>query len=170
MKKRLLITGSIGYFVFSAAVLMVISQSRAHGGEGPAQPIAFSHPIHAGDLALDCTHCHQTVEDSRYPGFPSTGVCMECHKSAVTDRPEVQKLIQYHEENRTIEWVDVYELPWHVYFTHKRHIRADVECAQCHGDVTVQMPLRQVRTLRMGWCVSCHRERGADTDCWTCHK
>ena len=30
--------------------------------------------------------------------------------------------------------------------------------------------LRQVRSLKMGWCVSCHRENEASVDCLTCHK
>jgi hypothetical protein len=23
--------------------------------------------------------------------------------------------------------------------------------------------------MKMGWCISCHRERGASIDCLTCH-
>jgi hypothetical protein len=24
--------------------------------------------------------------------------------------------------------------------------------------------------MKMGWCLDCHRQRGASIDCWTCHK
>ncbi len=157
-------------FVVGVGLILLIAQVRGERGVGPEQPIGFSHPIHVGELGLDCTDCHQTVEVSRHPGFPPLEFCMDCHEDAATDRPEVQKLIRHWEEQEPVEWVEVYELPWHVYFTHKRHIKADVDCAECHGDVSVQMPIRQVRALRMGWCVNCHRERGASTDCWTCHK
>jgi hypothetical protein len=162
--------GLAAYIGVSAGLLLLVGVFRADGGEGPAQPIAFDHGIHAGDLALDCTHCHQFVEVSRFPGLPSTDVCMACHEVVATDRPEIQKLTQYWEEGREPEWVKVYEVPWHVYFSHKRHVKAGVDCSNCHGDVTVQTPIRQVRSLKMGWCVSCHRENEASTDCWTCHK
>ena len=170
MMKKVLILAAIVWFAVNAAILLFIADGRAEGGIGPDQPIAFSHPIHAGDLALDCTYCHQTVEESRFPGIPDLDLCMGCHMTAVTDRPEIQKLTGYWEEGREVVWTKVYELPWHVHFTHKRHIRAEVECETCHGDVTVQMPVRRVRALQMGWCVSCHRDNGADTDCLTCHK
>lgn len=169
-RRRILLAGSISYIAVMVAGLLVIGYFRADAGVGPVQPIAFSHPIHAGGLALDCTHCHQWVEVSRYPGLPALSVCMECHESAATDRPEIQKLTRYWEDGREVGWVKVYENPWHVYFSHKRHVKAGVDCSVCHGDVTVQMPIRQVRSLKMGWCVSCHRENGASTDCATCHK
>jgi len=159
-----------GYLSAAAAVLAVLFAFRADGGVGPTQPIAFPHGIHAGDLALDCTHCHQTVEISRFPGIPTTDVCMVCHSMVAVDRPEIQKLTRYHEEGTPVEWVKVNALPWHVYFTHKRHIKAGVECTKCHADVTVQLPVRKVRSFQMGMCVNCHRANGASTDCWTCHK
>ena len=170
MKRVLAVLALFGYFAAAGGLLALVGVFRAEGGEGPAQPIAFSHAIHAGDMALDCTHCHQYVEISRHPGLPSVATCMECHEFAATDRPEIQKLTGYWQEGREVEWIKVYDLPWHVYFSHKRHVKADVDCANCHGDVTVQMPIRQVRSLKMGWCVSCHRENAAPTDCWTCHK
>ncbi len=170
MIRRLIIPGIVGYFLLSAALLLGISRLRADAGTGPEQPIAFSHPFHAGGLALECTYCHQTVEISRFPGIPGIEVCMDCHEGAVTDRKEIQKLLRYREEERKVDWVKVYNLPWHVYFSHKRHVKAEVKCSVCHGDVTVQMPVRQVRSLQMGWCVACHRQQGASTDCLTCHK
>jgi hypothetical protein len=29
--------------------------------------------------------------------------------------------------------------------------------------------VRQVSSLQMGWCLGCHQQRGASTDCLTCH-
>jgi hypothetical protein len=57
-----------------------------------------------------------------------------------------------------------------VLFTHKRHIKKGIDCSECHGDMKVVEKVRQVRSLRMGWCVTCHRENNAPVDCWTCHK
>ena len=160
----------VAYVSTAAVALVVLLALRSDGGVGPEQPIAFSHQIHAGDLALDCTHCHQTVEVSRFPGIPTTDVCMVCHEFTATDRPDIERLTRLHNEGRPVEWVKVHSVPWHVYFTHKRHIKAEVECTVCHSDVTVQLPVRQVRSFEMGMCVNCHRANGAPTDCWTCHK
>ncbi len=160
----------IGYVAAAALLLAVILALRGDDGVGPAQSIAFSHQIHAGDLSLVCSHCHQHVEVSRHAGIPSTDVCMVCHANVATDSPEIQTLTRIHETGETVAWVKIHEMPWHVYFTHKRHIRAEVDCAKCHGDVTVQLPVRQVRSLGMGMCVNCHRANGASIDCWTCHK
>lgn len=49
----------------------------------PAQPIAFSHHLHAGQLSIDCQYCHTGAETSRHAGIPSANVCMNCH-SVVT--------------------------------------------------------------------------------------
>jgi c(7)-type cytochrome triheme protein len=57
-----------------------------------------------------------------------------------------------------------------VQFKHQAHIRAEVECATCHGDVSQMTVAQQViNTADMGWCVSCHRENDASIDCLTCH-
>ena len=42
-------------------------------------------------------------------------------------------------------------------------------CSICHGDVASMVKVRQVRPLKMGDCVNCHRDNSAPTDCTTCH-
>lgn len=49
-------------------------------GYSPTQPIAFSHRLHAGDMKIDCLHCHAGAERSRVAGVPSQSVCMNCHR------------------------------------------------------------------------------------------
>jgi hypothetical protein len=51
-----------------------------HEGYEPVQPIAFSHRLHAGELGLQCLHCHSSAALSKNAGIPSTNVCMNCHK------------------------------------------------------------------------------------------
>src|SRR3990172_8699033 len=46
----------------------------------PAQPIAFSHRLHAGDLQVACPYCHSNAERSRSAGVPANLVCMNCHR------------------------------------------------------------------------------------------
>lgn len=51
-----------------------------HQGYAPEQPVAFSHQLHAGNLAIDCKYCHTGVEVSRHAGIPPAGLCMNCHR------------------------------------------------------------------------------------------
>jgi hypothetical protein len=49
-------------------------------GYQPIQPIAYSHQVHAGNLAIPCLYCHSGAEKSRRAGVPSASVCMNCHR------------------------------------------------------------------------------------------
>ena len=138
----------------------------------PEQPIAFSHALHAGDNQIPCQHCHVHAAHSPSAGVPSVNKCMNCHKAVATDRPEIQKVAQYWENAEPIPWVKVHDLPDFVYFPHKRHVQAGLACQECHGEVQAMTEVTRVSSLKMKWCVECHRERAVEngTDCWTCHK
>lgn len=145
------------------------------GRKGPEQPIRFPHDIHAGKLGMDCLYCHYGAEKSAVANIPSLATCMGCHKMAVTDRPEIQKLTGYWNRHEPVPWVEVYRLPDHVKFNHKRHVKAGLACQECHGPVQTMRVLYQYPSLKMGWCVSCHRQnlnqqaRPATMDCLVCH-
>lgn len=49
-------------------------------GYEPAQPIAFSHRLHAGELQITCLYCHSGADKSRHAGIPAASICMNCHK------------------------------------------------------------------------------------------
>jgi hypothetical protein len=74
-----------------------------------------------------------------------------------------------------VPWVEVYWLPDHVKFNHKRHVKAGIRCQDCHGPVEKMKVVYQYPSLKMGWCVECHRQRlkdpkfPASMDCLTCH-
>lgn len=55
-----------------------------HQGYEPAQPIAFSHRLHAGEMGMQCLYCHSGAEKSRHAGIPSAGTCMNCHRFVTT--------------------------------------------------------------------------------------
>ncbi len=55
-----------------------------HQGYEPAQPIAFSHRLHAGELQVQCLYCHSGAEKSRHAGIPAAGTCMNCHRVVTT--------------------------------------------------------------------------------------
>ena len=81
---------------------------------------------------------------------------------------------------KPIRWKRVYEVADFVYFDHRPHVGAGVRCQHCHGDVETMDQVKQVGSLSMGWCVSCHREAtehgikgqavNARVECTTCHR
>ncbi len=145
--------------------------------EGPDQPIAFPHTVHVQDLGLNCTFCHRNVTIGAAATIPAVGLCMACHKVVGDGLAEVEKLRAFDANDRPIDWVRVHRVPDHVQFVHEPHIRFFAKegesiaqtCAICHGDVGAMTKVRQVRSLKMGDCVDCHRDNSAPTDCTTCH-
>ena len=70
--------------VFSLVVFAVQAGSwhlpGIQQGYEPAQPIAFSHRLHAGEMQIACMYCHAAAEVSRHAGIPPVGTCMNCHR------------------------------------------------------------------------------------------
>lgn len=149
----------------------------------PDQPLAFSHVTHAGALEINCAFCHRTVEKEETASVPAVEQCIFCHKiiSGTGDAAvaEVQKLRDAFQEEKPLNWVRVHRLPDHVQFVHEPHIRffaqqdpaapLEATCATCHGDVKTMTKVKQVRSLKMGDCVNCHKDYNAPTDCAACH-
>jgi hypothetical protein len=136
----------------------------------PTQPIEFTHAVHAGQLGMECLECHRYADKSIYAGLPDAEFCMGCHEDVATDRPEIVKLTRVFLAGEPVEWVRVYAVKPHVYFTHKRHVLSGIKCQECHGPVELMTTVQRVTDLGMGWCMECHTARGAPKDCDTCHK
>ncbi len=94
---------------------------------------------------------------------------MGCHVVAATDSAEVQKLAGYMERAEAIAWTQINDVPEHVRFSHAPHVRADVACQSCHGEIQEMARVYQVNEFTMGFCLDCHTEREASVDCLTCH-
>jgi len=171
--KRILVPLIVLASLAAGTVAFTQSFSVSLGGtKGPTQPIAFPHDIHAGKLQMDCLYCHYGAEKSPVSNIPAIGTCMGCHKVAATDRPEIQKLTKYWNDKEPVPWNRVHRIRIrnHIYFTHKRHIAAGVQCEHCHGQLAAMPRVRQVKSMKMGFCVSCHEANHAPTDCVICHK
>ncbi|HEX9015777.1 MAG TPA: cytochrome c3 family protein [Chloroflexota bacterium] len=136
----------------------------------PTQPIAFSHKLHAGDRAIPCMFCHTSVSKSNIANVPSEEICAGCHRVVRPDSQQVQKLMNYFNTRQPVPWQRVYRVPDFVYFSHQMHVANNVACESCHGNVSGMDRISQAQPITMGWCLECHRSRGAPTDCWTCHK
>ena len=135
----------------------------------PQQPIDFSHALHVEQAGIDCQFCHAYARRGPVAGIPSVQRCAGCHQAILAEAPEILKVLDYWENEQPIPWVRVHNLPDHVRFNHKAHLRAGFGCAECHGDVGGMTIARQVSSLTMGWCVQCHEANDASRDCLICH-
>jgi hypothetical protein len=171
VRKLVSISVAIAFFGFFALAYLGLGAIYERKGKSPEQPIAFSHKVHVGKVGLQCLFCHETADTAAFAGIPAVEKCMSCHKNVAADRPEIQKLAGYWNRQEPMEWNRVHRIRvrQHVYFSHERHVKARVDCVNCHGEVKYMDEIRQVRSLEMGWCVQCHRANKAPADCLTCH-
>lgn len=175
--KRALTTFGIALLAATAASCRPYSPD-----EGPDQPIAFYHTVHAGQKqgqnAMPCMYCHYSADRSVDAGIPSVQLCVGCHvpgSSAVGADPsqaqlafpskdrdstwnaEAQKLVNYWKAGEGIPWVRIHKIPEHAKFPHMSHVNVGLSCQTCHGPVQEMEKVYQFSSLRMGWCIDCHR-------------
>jgi hypothetical protein len=134
------------------------------------QPIPFPHKTHIAKKAV-CADCHESADKGPVAGIPSVKTCMICHSQIATDKPLIKQVTSYSDKGIEIPWQRVYGFTReaHVRFNHAPHIRASVDCAACHGDVASQTVAERAVDHNMGFCVNCHKQKGASNDCLTCH-
>ncbi len=146
--------------------------ARARGHK-PEQPIKFSHVTHVQKNKMECQFCHWTSAKSPYAAIPEVQTCMGCHSLIGGTTPEQQgeiaKIKDYYAKGEPIPWAKVHVMPDYVKFNHKRHVKAGVGCQECHGQIQEMEQVERVSSMKMGWCIDCHRERGANIDCAVCH-
>jgi hypothetical protein len=112
---------------------------------------------------------NRPARDSLNAGMPSADKCLACHDRIIPEHEEIEKLRAYRDSGQPVPWVRVYYNPDHVYFPHFRHVDAQIECQECHGEVETVDRLNKV-TFYMGMCVDCHTEKEASLDCAACHQ
>lgn len=163
------------------------SPERARG-YSPEQPIKFSHVVHGQKNKMECQYCHWNVTKGSYAAIPEVATCMGCHNNVKATgkgaeikpekdgdpikhewEEEILKLTKYWTDGIQIPWQKVHVMPAYVHFNHKRHVKAGVSCQECHGQIPEMPRVQRVTSMKMGWCVDCHRARGASIDCYTCH-
>lgn len=169
---------------------------RLHAGELKI-PCMYCHTgaergRHAGIPSADvCMNCHKNVQ--------ATFGALRAEETAAKEAerkpnkivsPEIQKLYDAlgldadlkpdpAKERKPIHWKQVHRLPDYAFFDHSVHVSAGVSCQSCHGAVEAMERVRQHETLRMGWCLDCHRHANvhgmdgkkvdASLDCAACH-
>jgi mono/diheme cytochrome c family protein len=159
--------------VITALVIALVAKTAIDGlysvgvqqGYAPAQPIAFSHALHAGQYEIACQYCHTGVEIGKSANIPSANICMNCHthiqnvggKDGISS--EIAKIYAAVDNNQPIEWVRVHNLPDLAYFNHSQHVAVGgIECQTCHGPIQEMEVVGQHSSLTMGWCIDCHRQ------------
>lgn len=156
---------------------------NADESDGPDQPIAFYHSVHAGSAqnggnGIPCAYCHYTADRSYDAGIPSVQLCVGCHvpgSSAPTAQrgaaqlafptaqrdtfwhAEASKLVEFWRSGKPIPWVRIHRVPEHAKFPHNVHVTVGLQCQTCHGPVQDMKKVYQFSSLRMGWCIDCHR-------------
>ncbi|UCF57333.1 MAG: cytochrome c3 family protein [Deltaproteobacteria bacterium] len=136
---------------------------------GPEQPIPFSHHVHSGVKQIQCEFCHPYVKLSKHPGMPPVEKCLYCHKYIIANHPQIKKEHRYFNTRTPTPWRKANYLAEHVVFNHKRHIKIQVACSDCHGAVETMDRIRGVN-FKMDFCINCHKKKNANLDCWlACH-
>lgn len=169
-------------FVIAAGVLMLFLLTAAGYGlwstqQPPAQPIEYNHQLHIG-FGIQCLYCHTGAWRQASAGLPTQTKCWGCHQQIPVKNADQQKLADYVTAEEPIPWVPVFIQPDFVYFNHRPHIAAEVNCETCHGELSYMKVAQPQNIMNMGWCLNCHRTKAANdpekltrlTDCATCHR
>ncbi len=139
------------------ALEMQKSPYVTYQGVRQAQPVPFSHQHHNAGLGIDCRYCHTSVEQSSYAGIPPTKTCMNCHSQVWTNAAMLEPVRESYRTGQSLMWTKVNYLPDYVYFNHSIHVNKGVGCATCHGRVNEMPFMYQESSMRMEWCLDCHR-------------
>jgi hypothetical protein len=155
-----------------AGIAVLIALAAHPARVGPVQPLPFSHKLHAGDKQISCLFCHTGADRSSDAGLPEVQKCLLCHNTIAIGLEPIERLHERADNDDAIPWVRVYRLPDYVFFNHAAHVRKNVDCSVCHGNVKEMDRIVLNQKLEMGFCVDCHRQPQykASVDCSRCHR
>ncbi len=153
-----------------AALLLFVVNVKSNA---VLQPIPFNHNLHVDGQGLECTFCHKQVMKNARAELPGIEICRECHEEKMTETEVEKELLDFISGNREIPWQRIYQVPDHVYFSHRRHtVSGKIGCESCHGNVTAlkEPPKYPLVPITMDHCMECHEERNITNDCLSCHR
>ncbi|MBB6429444.1 cytochrome c3 family protein [Algisphaera agarilytica] len=76
----LILLGAMGGAVYVPAVVgLGLNPNTLNQNYQPKQPIPYSHELHVGQLGLDCTYCHTSVNQAGFAAIPPVETCITCH-------------------------------------------------------------------------------------------
>jgi hypothetical protein len=135
--------------------------------QNPADQIIFSHVLHIEDMGMDCTECHEGIENSQsisHNLLPSMDFCQGCHDGDTA--PEDCDICHTQpDEADTYTWKPTEGL----IFPHQNHIENDVPCVRCHPKAADAEALTPRIPPAMNLCMDCHTTPLSDAGCAICH-
>ena len=122
---------------------------------------------------MACAECHPGAGTETWAGVPTLDDCLACHALGPSKHADITKVRAMAQQGWAPKWGGLYRLAAHARFSHRAHARAKMACDVCHGKtgeraVSVRENRRFGEEL-MDWCIACHVEKKAATDCLTCH-
>lgn len=165
----------------SLALIFGQSSYVTERGHFKEQPLSFSHKLHTDDIGIDCQYCHTQTEKSPHADIPSTETCYGCHQDVLKTSAYLDPVRSAYMKNDVIQWNRVNLLADHVHYNHQKHVKRNISCETCHGDVQSMPRIAGAHDFNMQWCLSCHRTyhgeqrvedftRGELEGCYTCHR
>lgn len=155
--RRLLVIVPAALALLAAFGLYRVNTASGQG-KGVAQPVAFSHAQHVGEVGLQCRTCHASAYVGEHGGLPPVTTCLQCHDQLFRGTRALHPLHEAARTGQPIRWQAVTALPAVSRFHHGAHTRAGVGCATCHGAVETMKDLARAAPMTMDWCVDCHRQ------------
>ncbi len=165
-------------FLFGSLLASGLFLSGCAKTPAATQPVPFNHRQHT-EKKLKCTFCHSGAEKYGEASIPGVAFCMSCHSVIRSDTPDVLRVKAYLDRKEEIPWRRVYRFDPEadVFFDHRRHAAAGIECGVCHGRVEASSVLTVEVRHTMGTCLKCHRANRSRfrrpslaDDCATCHR
>ena len=172
--------GRMSRWITAAGLLVIVAViagvllTRAEALAAPIQPLPYSHKVHV-EAGVQCLFCHTGALRSDVASLPSVQKCIGCHTLISAEGEPIRELFGYWERGEPIPWVRVQQQPDFVFFSHRAHLGAGLNCEACHGDVGRMTVARPVVRMDMGWCLKCHLQQPQEkvarlADCLACHK
>jgi hypothetical protein len=170
--------GSRLFWIIGTAIFIVIVGAAVVGlvlaQAAPPQPFPYSHAPHIAK-GITCLYCHPGAYREQSAGLPTRAKCLGCHNNIKADTDALKQLDEYAQSHDSFTWTPVALLPDFVYFSHQPHLTAQLDCSNCHGDLSKMTSARPQGYWSMGWCLNCHKALAPDrftklSDCTTCHK
>lgn len=155
--------------IATALFLLGIVLTAVTGGQdSAADRIIFPHVFHVEDMELECGDCHGGTEGAALLThdtlLPIMDDCLACHDGD-TASEECDVCHANPDDAQTYQWLPTRGL----IFPHQLHIAGDIECSQCHPDVTQAEALAPRSAPSMGQCMDCHTTPITDAGCLSCH-
>lgn len=166
------------YWIIATGALIVVLVAGILGlivvQAAPPQPFPYSHAPHI-KIGISCLFCHPGAIRGQSAGLPTKAKCDGCHNNIQASTPLLKEWRQFSDTHQSIEWVPVALMPDFVYFSHQPHLKAHLDCINCHGDLSKMTTARPQGNWNMGWCLDCHKKMAPEkfvklSDCATCHQ